>query len=267
VWLVSGWIVSNVPSWLLLLGLNVLIAGGAVLALRYVRHRFPGLRGDERSEVTQFAFMFVGFVYAFFTGFIVSAMWGQNNAADDAMRAEGATGVQMADDLTVFDKADSNRIRQALLDYERAAVTEWPLAANGHAYPAAGQALQRLRTAYDEVQPRTDTQKTLLATSFDSLHTISQARTDRIVRARTDDGLPSSMWIVFFLLSAMVLGCVIVYGVEKPTIHYALVVTVGVLLATDLFLVVELAHPYIGDAAASPEPLEVVIQVLSAPPA
>ena len=42
--------VSNVPSWLLLLGLNVLIAGGAVLALKYVRHRFPGLRGDERSE-------------------------------------------------------------------------------------------------------------------------------------------------------------------------------------------------------------------------
>jgi hypothetical protein len=264
---VSGWIVSNVPSWLLLLGLNVLIAGGAVLALKYIRHRFPGLRGDERSEVTQFAFMLVGFVYAFFTGFIVSAMWGQNNTADDGTRAEGTTAVQMANDLTVFDKADSDRIRPALLDYERAAVTEWPLAANGHASPAAGQALQRLRTAYEEVQPRTDTQKTFLATSFDSLNQISQARTDRIIRARTDNGLPWSMWIVFFLLSGLVLGCVIIYGVEKPAIHYALVATVGVLLATDLFLVLELAHPYIGDTAASPEPLDAVIQVLSAPPA
>ena len=92
----SGWLVSNVPSWLLLLGLNVLVAGGAVLALIYVRRRFPGLRGDERSEVTQFAFMLVGFVYAFFTGFIVTAMWGQNNSADDDMRVEGATAVQMA---------------------------------------------------------------------------------------------------------------------------------------------------------------------------
>ena len=134
----------------------------------------PGLRGDERSEVTQFAFLLVGFVYAFFTGFIVSAMWGQTNTADDAMRAEGTTGVQMADDLTVFDKADSDRIRQALLDYERGAVTEWPLAANGHSYPAAGKALQRLRAAYEEVQPRTDTQKTFLATFFDSLSKIGQ---------------------------------------------------------------------------------------------
>jgi hypothetical protein len=262
----SGWIVSNVPSGLLLLGLNVLIAGGAVLALKFVRRRFPGLRGDERSEVTQFAFMLVGFVYAFFTGFIVTAMWGQDNAADDDMRVEGATAVQMANDLTVFDKPDSDRIRLALLDYEHAAVTEWPLVAHGRTYPAAGEALQRLRTAYDQVQPRTDTQKSYLATSFDSLHKISQARTERTIRARTDNGLPWSMWTVFFLTSGLVLGGALVYGVEKPAIHYALVATVGVLLATDLFLVVELSHPYIGDTATSPESLGAAIQSLSGAP-
>jgi hypothetical protein len=194
-------------------------------------------------------------------------MWGQNNAADDDMRAEAATGVQMASDLTVFDKADSDRIRQALLDYERAAVTEWPLAAHGHDYPAAGQALQRVRTAYDQVQPRTDTQKTYLATSFDSLHKISQSRTDRILRAGTDNGIPWSMWIVLFLTSGLVLGCALIYGVENASIHYALVATVGVLLATDLFLVLDLSHPFIGDTATSSEPLAAVIRSLSAPPA
>jgi hypothetical protein len=74
------------------------------------------------------------------------------------------------------------------------------------------------------------------------------------------------MWTVFFLLSGLVLGCVIVYGVEKPAIHYVLVATVGVLLATDLFLVVELTHPYIGDTATSPESLGAAIQSLSAAP-
>lgn len=262
----SAWIVSNIPSWLLLLGLNVLVAGGAVAALMFVRRRFPGLRGDERSEVTQFAFMLVGFVYAFFTGFIVNAMWGQNNTADDDMRVEGATAVQVASDLTVFDKPDGDRIRAALLDYERAAVTEWPQATRGRTYPEAGQALQRLRTAYDQVQPRTDTQKTYLASSFDSLHKISQARTERTLRARTDNGLPWSMWTVFFLTSGLVLGGALVYGVERSSIHYALVATVGVLLATDLFLVMELAHPYIGDTATSPAALGAAIQSLSAGP-
>jgi hypothetical protein len=66
----------------------------------------------------------------------------------------------------VFDKADSDRIRQSLLDYERAAVTEWPVAASGHSFPEADNALQRLYTAYTQVQPRTDIQTKFLATSL-----------------------------------------------------------------------------------------------------
>jgi len=65
-------------------------------------------------------------VFAFFTGFVVSAMWGQVNNADVRARAEGAAAVQVARDLTVFDKADSDRIRQSLVEYERAAVAQWP---------------------------------------------------------------------------------------------------------------------------------------------
>ena len=263
----SGWIVSNVPSWLLLLGLNVLTAGGAVLALMYVRHRLPGVRGDERSEVTQFSFMLVGFVYAFFIGFVVSAMWSQINTEDGQARNEGAAGVQLARDLTVFDKADSDRIRESLLDYERAAVTEWPLAARGQSFPEAEKALQRLHTAYEQVQPRTDTQKTFLATSFNNLDKISQARTERVLQARINVGPPWSLWAIILLTSGLVLGCSIVYGVEQPKMHYAMVATVGVLVAANLFLVLELANPFIGQIATSPEPVREVIRVLSQPPA
>jgi hypothetical protein len=39
-----------------------------------------------------------------------------------------------------------------------------------------------------------------------------------------------------------------------------------VLLATDLFLVVELTHPYIGDTATSADSLGAAIQSLSAAP-
>ena len=171
--MLSRWILSNVPSWLVLPGLVVLVAGGAVLVQMYVRHRFPRLKGGEHNDATRFAFGVVGFVFAFFTGFVVSAMWSQLNSAAAKARTEGAAAVQMARDLTVFDKADSDRIRQSLLEYERAAVAEWPTAASGHSFPEAENALKRLYTAYEEVQPRTDTQKTFLGTSFTNLDKIS----------------------------------------------------------------------------------------------
>jgi hypothetical protein len=180
-------------------------------------------------------------VFAFFTGFVVSAMWDQLNSAADRTRTEGAAAVQMARDLTVFDKPDSDRIRQSLLGYERAAVAEWPVAASGHSYPETDNALKRLYTAYEQVQPRTDTQKTFLGTSFTNLDKISQARTERLLQARTDIGPPWSLWAVIFLTSGLLVGCAIVYGVEKPAMHYIMVATVGVLVAANLFLVLEVS--------------------------
>ena len=90
----SRWLVINVPSLLILLGIIVVVAGGAVLIQLFVRRRFPGLRSDEHNDATRFAFGVVGFVFAFFVGFVVSAMWGQINNADGKTRIEGAAGVR-----------------------------------------------------------------------------------------------------------------------------------------------------------------------------
>jgi hypothetical protein len=257
--------VSNVPAWLLLLGLIVLVPGGAVLIQLFVRWRFGGLAEGAHNKATEFVYRVIGFVYAFFIGFVVSAMWGQIRDADADVRTEGAAGAQLARDLTVFDKPDSDRIRHSLLEYERAAVGEWPTAASGDFVPEADDALHRVYTAYEEVQARTDAQKTLLSRSFTNLDTVSRARTERVILARTNVGPPGPLWAIILLNSGLLIGGAIIYGVEKHTIHYSIVVTLGVLVAGQLFLVLELSHPFIGAVATSSEPLQEVVQVLSRP--
>jgi hypothetical protein len=261
---VSLWMVSNIPPLLLLLGLVIVITGGAVLIQRFVRRRYPRLTQDAHNDVTKFAYGVIGFVYAFFIGFVVSAMWGQIGNADAKVRVEGAAAVQLAKDLAVFGKADGDRIRQSLADFENAALIEWPIAAGGQAYPEADSALRRLYSAYIQVKPQNEIQTSFLGTSFANLDKISQARTERVLQARTDIGPPWSLWAVIFLTSALVLGCAIIYGVENPAMHYPMVATVGVLVATNLFLVLQLAHPFIGEMATSPEPLREAVHVLTA---
>lgn len=213
----SRWIVNNIPAWLVLLVLLILIAGGAVLLQTLLRRRFPRLSGDTHNDATRFAFGVICFVYAFFIGFMASALWSQINAEDEQARNEGAAGVQLARDRTVFDSADSDRIREALLAYERAALAEWPMVANGgHSDAQADKAIQRLYAAYEQVQPHTDIQRTFLTTSLTNLDRLSQARTARVVQAQTDSGPPWSMWSVILLTSLMVIGCSVIYGVEEP---------------------------------------------------
>ncbi|RDH76785.1 DUF4239 domain-containing protein [Mycolicibacterium moriokaense] len=259
----SQWLVSNLPSWLLLLAIIAVTTGVAIAVQVFVRRRFPNLRGDEHNDVTKFAFGVVGFVFAFFIGFVVSAMWGQINDADGRARTEGAAGVELARSIDVFDAPDRDRIRQSLLDYENAAIIEWNEAAGGRRYPPANEALARLRTAYEDVNAHTPAQQTVLSTSFANLDSLSQARTQRVLQARTDIGPPWSLWAVIMLTSGLLLGCAIIYGVEKPATHYTMVAILGILVGAQLFLVAELSHPFIGEIATSPEPLHEVVRALS----
>jgi hypothetical protein len=258
----SWWLVSHIPSGLLLVGLIVVIAGGAASIQWYLRKRFPVLKGDEHNDGTKFTYGFIGFFYAFFIGFVVNSMWGQNNAADGYARAEGAAAAQMARDAVVFDVPDRARIRQSLLAYERAAIAEWPQAENRRSTDA-DTTLARLYTDYEGIAAKTDSQKTLLSTSFSNLDKISQARTVRLLTAREDAGLPWSLWTVIFLTSAMVLGIVIIYGVEKPILHYSMVAIVAVIVATNFSLILQLAQPYVGDVSTTSDPLQEVVAVLS----
>src|ERR1700743_159236 len=130
----SSWMVSQIPSGALLVGLIVVIAGGAASIQRYVRRRFPLLKGDAHNDGTRFTYGFIGFFYAFFIGLVVNSLWGQNNAADGDARAEGAAAVQMARDAVVFDVPDRDRLRQSLLKYEQPATAEWSQAENGASF-------------------------------------------------------------------------------------------------------------------------------------
>lgn len=262
----SAWLVSHVPSWLLLIGVVVVVTGVSVLVQVFVRHRFPERTGDEHNDVLRFAAGVIGLVFAFFIGFVVSALWGQINAADGRARAEGAAGVELAGRLHVFAEPDSDRIRAALLQYEEAAVIEWDAAAVGGAYPPADRAMDQLHSAYEEVQASTDLQKSMLTSSFTDLDDLSQARTERVLQARTDLGPPWPLWAVIFLTAALLLGCAIIYGVENPATHFLMVGILGVLVGTIFYLVVMLSHPFLGELATSPEPLHEVIRVLSPPP-
>ena len=262
----SRWIVSTLPPWLLLLGLIVIISGGSVVAAIALRKRFPRITQDESNDALQFGYGVIGFVYAFFIGFVVSSMWGQTNDADSLARTEGAAGVQLARDAAAFDPADGDRIRSSLLSYGRAAETEWPMVARGESLPEADAAMATLYRTFQELTPRTDIQKAFLSTSLANLDTISQSRTARIIDGNDDDGPTWPLWAVIFLTSGLVMGCTIVYGVEKRSIHYPMVAIVGAVVAANLFLVLELSHPFVGDIATSPVALQMVVDALDPAP-
>jgi hypothetical protein len=259
---VSQWIVSNVPSWLLLATLVVGLAAGTLTVLTYVRRRFPRLQEGEHNDVAKVGFSVVGPVYGFMTGFIVVVLWGQVNAADQVVRTEAASAVQLVRDADAFADADGDRIRRSLLAYEHAAVAEWPDAARGRVSPEAENALTTLYATYEAIKPNDDKQRSFLTSSLASLKQLSTSRAERLLMARTNTGPPWSLWGVIFLISGLVLGFAVIIGETQARMHYAMVVAVSVLVAVILFLITELAHPFLGEIGTSPEPMHAVTQLV-----
>jgi hypothetical protein len=256
----TRWIVTNVPSWLLFAVLVVGITAGTIAALAYVRRRFPQLADGAHNDIARSGFGVVGPVWGFMIGFIVSALWGQVGAADNVVRMEGAAAVQIARELSAFNQADSDRIRERLLAYEHAAIDEWPEAINGHAAPEAEAALVDLHSAFDGIQPADEKQRRAVTSSLDSLKQLGSSRTERMVMARTNIGPPMSLWGVIFLTSGLVLGFAVIIGEKQVRMHYAMVAAVSVLVAALLFLVMELAFPFHGEMGTSPEALRVATE-------
>ncbi|MEU6331701.1 hypothetical protein ABZ851_31135 [Streptomyces sp. NPDC047049] len=261
----TRWIVINLPPWLLLAGLIVVIAGGTAVFQAVVRHRFPRPGEGGGNEVANFVFPVVAVVYGFLIGFIVLALWGQVNVADQTTRTEGAAAVHLARGRNAFGTAESVRIRQNLMEYGRAAAAEWPLAASGRATPEAENALNRLQSTYESITPRSDAQRAILASSLTSLRELSLARTERLLEARSNIGPPLSLWMVVFLTSGLVLGFSVVFDAGQAKAHYGMVAAVSVLVAANLFLVTELSYPFLGEFSTSPEPLHELIEILSPP--
>ncbi len=259
----SRWIVTHVPSGLILMCVMVIVAGGAVLVSMFVRRRFTALTRDEHNDVLKFTYGFIGFIYAFFIGFVVSSMWGQINTTDANARAEGATAVQLSTEASRFDTAEADRIRHDLIDYTSAAIDEWNQ--GGNRSPAADAALANLYATYDRMNPATDRQKDLVTSGYANLDKLGQARTVRLLTDREDAGPPWPLWTVILLTSALVLGTAITYGVEKPRMHHPMVIIVGLIVAANLFLIMELSHPYAGGLATTSDPLRAALRVLDTP--
>lgn len=258
----SRWVDGHVPPWLVLAALMSFFVGGAVLIQRFFRQRTPVLRNKPRNDAIRFTYGFVGLFYSFFIGILVSGMWSATISADNDSRAEGTTAIQLGIELRHFDKPDSDRIRQRLLDYERSAIDEWNSVDGGRSADADA-ALARLYDAYTQVSATTDAQKAILTSSLDHLDSLSKARTMRLRTAAEDQGPGWALWFVILLISALVVGTAIIYGVEDPVLHYPMVAIVSVIVSANLFIIVELSYPYVGAMAAEPDNLREAMRILT----
>jgi hypothetical protein len=199
----------------LIVVLTAVFAAGASLLVRRCWH----IEARRKNHDTGSAFFLqLGVLFSVLLAFVFSEVWGEYNTASQAINGEVAALHGAAIVASALPHAAATRVASAIGDYAGVvARTEWPSMEHRQASPAAVLGLtSMLQTVagLDLAAPRDQ------ANQAHVLDLLTEAHTQRETRIfQMGQGLPRALWLILLIYAAVLVGSVLVAGVETALSH------------------------------------------------
>lgn len=252
------------PSWLLF----VLLVGGAA-GLAWVgtvelRRRVKPPEDEKHNEVAGFIFATVGVLYAVLLAFVVIVVWEQYLTAESNVAQEAAALITVARDASSFPEPARAQVHDQLRAYAELVMRdEWrTMNESTLEHEESGAALARINTVWriyrslppSQIDPHTT----------ESLDTLSTARAARLESNAA--ALPDILWLGLVVGAVVTIGFSLVLTMENVQFHAAFVVLLTVVIATSLWMILMINHPFGGAVQVSDAPFRHAISVIESLP-
>jgi hypothetical protein len=226
---------------------------GAVVGRRIVHRRLPMAATEEDNDLSAVLLGFVSLLYGIVLGFVIVALWGDFQSAEQTVSAEAADVAQLYRDAQVLDATTASAMHDAVDSYlHHVTGPEWQRMRDGGAAVEAGVDLNRMFDVLSQARPEGTVQETFYSAAVNELNSLVGARRERLFRASHE--LPAGLEVLLFGGGVINLAFLFVFGAKHPRLHEAMVAAVSAMLGFSLFLVVALDHPYAGRIAVSDAP-------------
>ena len=246
------WLVQDCPAWLVgvvvILGLPAVILGLDRLIHRSMTHR----RLDPHNAVTGVIVSVVGVAYAVVIGFCVVSLWDGYTAAETTVRSEAVNLTALVPASAVFGEATKKQITGEIIQYESDIVTDWNKRRDNGPDAVRIAQLGRLTATVGALQPTTEPQKAFVLQAMETIGRAEQFRHASRSEA-SDKQMSDVMWIGVLISTASILCICLFFGLSDDFLRRILLALSSVVIATNLFLIVQMNYPYYGTFAVPPE--------------
>jgi hypothetical protein len=258
---VELWLVRDVPAWLvatvLIVGVPALTLGLDVLIHRTMPHRRLG----PHNEVTGVIVSIVGVAYAIIIGLCVVSLWEAYTTAEDTVREEAVTLTALVPTSAVFGAETQRAITDEIIRYETDLVADWH---HRHAHGTERQRiadLDRLAASVGALRPTTEAQRSFVLEAIQRIGQAEQYHHDSDALA-DDQRMSQVMWLGVLISTAAILGMCLLFGLDDGVLRRILLALSSAVIATNLFLVIQMNYPYYGSFAVTPGAYEHAIEEL-----
>jgi Protein of unknown function (DUF4239) len=259
------WLVREVPTWLV--GL-VLIGGlpALTLGLDALIHRtMPHRRLGRHNAVTGVIVSVVGVAYAVVIGLCVVSLWEGYTDAEHTVRDEAVSLTGLVPASAVFGTDVQRRVTDDIVRYERDLIVDWNARQRDGAEARRTADLDRLAATVAALQPATEAQRAFVQQAVAAIARAGQLRHESLSEAG-DRGMSTVMWIGVLGATVAILFMCLFFGLDDHLLRRILLALSGAVIATNLFLIVQMNYPYHGSFAVTPGSYEEVVKDLRVVP-
>jgi hypothetical protein len=255
---------SAIPAWLLF----IIIVGGPVglawIGTLLVRRRTKAPADEKHNEVVGFIFTTVGVVYAVLLAFIVIVVWEQFLAAESNASQEAEALITVARDTSSFPEPARGEVHDQLRAYAEFVINdEWRTIDTGiperEESPRALAAINNVWSIYRSLPPsKVDPHTT------DSLDNLSAHRAGRLLSSEA--ALPNVLWFGLVIGAVITVCFCLVLHMKNVQLHAGVTALLTGVIATSLWMIVLINHPFAGDLHISPGAFRHAIYVIDSLP-
>jgi len=260
---VELWLVRDLPAWLVG-GLLIVGLPAVTLGMDQLIHRtLPHKRLGPHNEVTGVIVSVVGVAYAIVIGLCVVSLWEGYTAAKDNSRDEAANLTALVPAGAVFDAQVQQRISADVVRYESDLVADWNARREQGSERRRTADLSELTATVVALQPATESQRAFVREAVERIGRAEVYHHDSDAEA-DDQRMSDVMWFGVLLSTAAIVAMSLFFGLDDGAVRRILLVLSSAVIATNLFLVIEMNYPYYGSFAVTPDAYEQVIVDLRA---
>jgi hypothetical protein len=258
---VELWLVRDVPTWVV--GL-VLIVGlpALTLGLDMIIHlSMPHHRLDRHNAVTGVIVSVVGVAYAIVIGLCVVSLWDGFTDAEHTVRDEAISLTALVPASIVYGADVQRTITDQIVRYERDVITDWHTRVDGRDDARRNADLDQLAATVGALQPATEAQKAFVDNAIQVIGRAEQVRQKSLSEA-DDRQMSPVMWIGVLGATAAILCMCLFFGLDDALLRRILLGLSSAVIATNLFLVVQMNFPYYGSFSVTPDAYATVVRDL-----
>jgi tryptophan-rich sensory protein len=243
----------SLPSWLALLVLVVAIVALSLLGFKLVSRRVPHYVMKPHNDVAGFIFATVGVMYGVILGFDIYMVWQDLSQAQQISALESGEALGLYRDLSLYPDTEAVApVRRALSEFIQSVVKdEYPAMAKMQQSHTTEMAFDRLWGSLCGLRPNGPLEQIIYQEILEDLNRLAKFRLERLEAASQE--LPSVVWLTLVVGGVITICFTYFFGAENVTAHVVMTGLLAAMVATVVFVIVELDHPFMGEAAIKPD--------------